>query len=503
MLVEILPAIGICAVCSWLLTWVARWSSVRLGFVDKPDSARKFHERPTPLLGGAAVFVALCLVVGVGYKFDFLTSWDHIDSPHFKSMFLVSGGLFCVLGLIDDRWPLKPRQKFLGQILASLPFAIWAVSIKSILIMGIHLPLGVFGLLFTVLWIVTCSNIVNLLDGLDGLAGGIGVIATFTTAMICVIMGSLEAAAMALLLSSAIAGFLIHNWPPAKIFLGDSGSLMIGGLLGCLSLQTSVKTATSCTLLIPVLVMSIPMFDTIMAIVRRKLSGKSIGHADRGHIHHRLQQRGLSRRETLLWILSMSGLMGLSAIMAALFKSELLGLYVAFTLAGFMIAGEVFGHHEARLLWGHVTAILQLFGDTWNVLKARIGAAQIILAEDTSHDDLWNLLILRMQQSGGTTLLLTSKPSPNAASNHLRSWDTSILSFDKKSVFRQPSRQWTIEYSTLSADGCQLQLSGSGELSHSNHHHLDDLYRLFILYSQVRQAAQEGLEEQGRARQAA
>ena len=174
--------------------------------------------------------------------------------------------------------------------------------IETVRVFGAFWNPGPLAIPFTVFWLVACVNIVNLLDGHDGLASTIGLIAVGTMAVLSGMIGGVELAVLCLIAGGAIAGFLIHNWPPAKIFLGDAGSMTIGFLIGALSMESSLKSAATFTLITPLAVLCVPMFDTVMAIVRRKLSGRSIGAADRGHIHHRLQDSGFSRLQTLLVI---------------------------------------------------------------------------------------------------------------------------------------------------------------------------------------------------------
>src|SRR5262249_3417259 len=151
----------------------------------------------------------------------------------------------------------------------------------SVGLFGWEMSLGPLGGPVTVLWLVACANVVNLIDGLDGLAGSIGLVILTTIAVLFAIQGFREEAILTTVIAGGIIGFLCHNWPPARIFMGDAGSMTIGFLAGALSIQASSKTATTFTLAVPVVLMSVPLFDTAMAILRRKLTGRSIGEGDR------------------------------------------------------------------------------------------------------------------------------------------------------------------------------------------------------------------------------
>jgi UDP-GlcNAc:undecaprenyl-phosphate GlcNAc-1-phosphate transferase len=335
---------------SYGLAWLAIRVAPALGLLDRPDGQRKQHQKPTPLMGGVAIYLALLLSA-------LCTYWLHPqrlppDAPARATivMLLVSGGMFCLLGLVDDRWEIGARNKFLWQIAASVPFAVWGRSIDAVQFLQWHLPLGFCAIPFTVLWLVAFSNVINLIDGLDGLAGTIGLLVSLTIAVLAGICGHGVVAVLALLVAGSLAGFLGHNWPPARIFMGDSGSLTVGFLIGALSIESWLKQAAGFTLIVPLVLVSIPMFDTAMAIVRRKLTGRSVGHADRGHIHHRLQDRGLTPLQVLLTLAGLCLAMALVAIASVVVDSQWLAAGLCLSVLLLLIIGRVFGHHEVRLI---------------------------------------------------------------------------------------------------------------------------------------------------------
>ncbi|HEX6983817.1 MAG TPA: MraY family glycosyltransferase, partial [Planctomycetaceae bacterium] len=242
-----------------VLTAAARRLAVRVGVLDRPDGARKLHRDPTPLMGGTAIYAALVLTVAVAALLPgpaaLLATLPGTALP----MLLVSGGLFCGLGLYDDIRPMRPWRKFACQFLAALPFAIWGQQVSWVEFLGFDLTLGAaVGAAVTALWLVACANTINLIDGLDGLAGTVGLIACVGIAAVADLRLFPGVAAIALIVAGSLTGFLCHNLPPARIFLGDSGSLLIGFLIGALSIEASLKTAAGFAMTVPVILVSIP-----------------------------------------------------------------------------------------------------------------------------------------------------------------------------------------------------------------------------------------------------
>jgi UDP-GlcNAc:undecaprenyl-phosphate GlcNAc-1-phosphate transferase len=353
-------------------------------------------------MGGVGIYLALLISAGLVHFCSGLWLGDNRETRFNILVLLVSGGLFCTLGLIDDRWPMRARKKLLWQIVASLPFAIWGRSIDAVDFMGLHIQLGIWSVPFTVFWLVAFANVINLIDGLDGLAGSIGLVVSLTIAALAGISGQYGVCLLSLLFAGSLVGFLIHNWPPAKIFLGDSGSLTVGFLIGALSIESLLKEAMGFTLIVPLVLISIPMFDTSMAILRRKLSGRSIGYADRAHIHHCLQDRGLTRVQSLLILTGLCSVMALVAVASVCLDSDLVAVGLCASILGLLIAGRIFGHHEIILLFQHLRALGVAVIGTSHLLPARWTAApfplplQDLEAEDgrSKEADSWTEAIL-------------------------------------------------------------------------------------------------------------
>ncbi|MEN6430415.1 MAG: MraY family glycosyltransferase, partial [Coriobacteriales bacterium] len=212
--------------------------------------------------------------------------------------------LMFVIGVIDDIVELKPGQKFVGQLAAASVVVAFGVKINFLgnPFGGGIIMLGVLGIPITLLWIVGFANVINLIDGLDGLAAGVSGIAALTSMVIAQQSNVLVAGAMAAALLGACVGFLRYNFHPASIFMGDSGALFLGFTLACISLLGVMKSVAAITLVVPLVIIGVPIFDTFSAIVRRRMGGKPIQVADKGHIHHRLLGRGFNQRQTVLII---------------------------------------------------------------------------------------------------------------------------------------------------------------------------------------------------------
>ena len=203
--------IGFAVGISFVLTAVARLVAKRIGMLDRPDGSRKSHKNSTPLLGGVALYVSLLVTVLLARWIDPGLATDNTQTRSLVLMLLVSGGLFCLVGLYDDRHSIRPRTKLLLQIAASVPFVLGGRSIESVHLLGLGIDLGLFGIFFTIFWLVACTNAINLADGLDGLAGTIGLIVCLAIVVHCEMQGLPGAMMPALIFSGCLLGFLLHN----------------------------------------------------------------------------------------------------------------------------------------------------------------------------------------------------------------------------------------------------------------------------------------------------
>jgi UDP-GlcNAc:undecaprenyl-phosphate GlcNAc-1-phosphate transferase len=293
LLILAICSFGMCAV----LTLLTRNLCLRFRLVDQPDKTRKFHRQPIPRLGGVAIAITYVSAFAALLLLGTQTSlWIAIQLPVIWGL-LPAAVIVFFTGVLDDIFNIKPAHKFAGQAVA----AIWAyfagIQIGSVVSLEIPQWLS-FAL--TVLWLVGCSNAFNLIDGMDGLAAGLGFFAAFTMLIAAVLQENFGLALAVTPLVGCLLAFLLFNFNPASIFLGDSGSLLIGFLLGCFAVVWMQKTATVLGIVAPLMALAVPLVDMGLAVVRRFLRHRPIFSADRGHIHHILLDRGLTPRNAAL-----------------------------------------------------------------------------------------------------------------------------------------------------------------------------------------------------------
>jgi UDP-GlcNAc:undecaprenyl-phosphate/decaprenyl-phosphate GlcNAc-1-phosphate transferase len=336
LLAAFLGALGGAALLTPLSMALAR----RCGALDHPDP-RKVHAAPTPRWGGFAIFGGFLLAAAVLWSlspaFGALLAHTPKASPaglgrQFSGILLASA-LVWLLGTVDDRRPLGPLPKLFVQAAAA-----WVATAHGVLMTGVSLPGQGFvafppwlSQALTFLWIIGFMNVVNLADGLDGLAAGICAIAAGTFVVVCLVQGDKEAAffsrqlqfsaVLSAALCGASVGFLVYNFPPAGVFMGDGGALFLGFMLGAVSLTGTLKTGALISVVIPLLAVALPVTDTAFALLRRWRNGRGLLQADRGHFHHRLLARGWTPREVTLLVYVITLLLSMATILLALFKS--------------------------------------------------------------------------------------------------------------------------------------------------------------------------------------
>ncbi|GGD10719.1 glycosyltransferase family 4 protein [Pontibacillus salipaludis] len=313
-------ALILCFIASILITPLVKKLAVKIGATDKPNE-RKVHQKLMPRLGGLAIF--LSFVAGVLIFFP--------DSGYTWPL-VIGSTIIIVTGVLDDMKELSPKWKIAGQLAA----AIIVVQVGNVKVEYINLPFGdtlQFGWMsipITIVWIVGITNAINLIDGLDGLAAGVSSIALLTISGMAIVMGDFFVSMIGLITLGSTLGFLIYNFYPAKIFMGDTGALFLGFIISVLSLL-GFKNITLFSFIIPVIILGVPISDTIFAIVRRFVQRKPLSSPDKSHLHHCLLRLGYSHPETVLMIYAMAALFSLAAVIfsqATMFGS----LFVLFTL---------------------------------------------------------------------------------------------------------------------------------------------------------------------------
>lgn len=300
--------VGVCLIIVALITPFVKKIAAHIGALDIPD-ARKVHTKITPRLGGLGIYIGFL----VGYMI-FGGSSIQMNS------ILIGSFIILLTGIFDDIKPISAKAKLLGQILASCVIVFYGnILLNNISVFGLDINFGVFAYPITVLFIVACTNVINLIDGLDGLSGGISSIFYLSTIIICFFQGrymELEFI-LALLMLGSTLGFLIHNFHPARIFAGDSGALFMGFTIAVISLL-GFKTTAITSIFIPLAILAVPILDTLFAIIRRLLKHQSISTPDKQHLHHQLLNMKFSHRNTVLIIYLITALFSTASILYTL-----------------------------------------------------------------------------------------------------------------------------------------------------------------------------------------
>ena len=304
-IVPFIIAIGV----TFLITPLVARMALKWGAMDAPN-ARKVHTHTIPRLGGLAIFLGY--IAGLIY----CALWGHMHVGQEKLALFVGTCLIVGIGIWDDIVQIGPKTKLLGQIAAAAILAFNGVTIDFIHFFWgpmLFLPNWV-AIPLTIFWVVAFTNIVNLIDGLDGLAAGISIIASAAIFFAAASLGQMDTALITVSLAGATYGFLRYNFNPASIFMGDTGSMLLGYTLGAISVYGVVKTTTMVVLIVPVIAMGVPIMDTAFAILRRYMNGKPIFKPDKSHIHHRLLAMGLSHKQAVLLLYGVTAFFGVLAV---------------------------------------------------------------------------------------------------------------------------------------------------------------------------------------------
>lgn len=317
---------------SFVLTPYIKRLAFLIGAIDTPDN-RKVHSKIMPRLGGLAIYIGFVIAVIASLELNM----DIIG-------ILVGSAIIVTVGVLDDRYALPPKVKLLGQIAAAaalIPFGIQIEWVNNPF--GGYFYLDYLSIPVTIFWIISFTNVVNLIDGLDGLAAGVSAIACITVILVSVQMDYFHVAMLTSALAGGIVGFIRYNFNPATIFMGDTGSMFIGYMLGAISTFGAVKTATTVALIVPAIALGLPIMDTAFAIMRRYTNGRPIFQPDKGHLHHRLLAMGLSQRQAVLLMYAISGALGVGAVLWAEFDGFYAALIIAVIITAVAVGAKKIG----------------------------------------------------------------------------------------------------------------------------------------------------------------
>jgi len=379
---ELLWLAGKAFLIALILTPIIRDVFRSYDVVDRPGQ-RKVHAHPMPRVGGISIAIAygvsLLSIAGSG---------DPLAASIPPAWKLIPGAfLVFFTGLVDDFLSLKPVIKVLG-VMAAASLVFWSgVSIGGVaqksLPVWLDYPL-------TVLWLLLTSNALNLIDGLDGLCAGMGLVATLTLFLAALLHHNLPLAYATFPLAGALLGFLCYNLNPATVFLGDSGALLIGFLLGCYGMIWTQKASTLLSFLVPLLALSIPLMDVSLSVLRRFLRNQPIFSPDKGHIHHWLLDLGLSPRQAVGVLLLVAALVAAFALLAS---SSISGNYQGFVILLFCVAAW-FGVRRLRYAEFDIVGRLLFRGEYHRAMVARLQLERVTTALEhaTDDEDWWNAL---------------------------------------------------------------------------------------------------------------
>lgn len=307
--IYILLTIAVAFIISFAATPIVKAFAQKVGAMDVPGEARRVHDHPIPRMGGLAIFIGFLLSVLL-----------FADINRQMQGILLGCVIIVATGAVDDVVSLNAWVKLVLQIAAALVAVLHGVEIEILMnpifwSSSEYWVLGGLSIPITILWIVGITNSVNLIDGLDGLAVGVSTISSLTMLIIALLVSDGAVAIVLAALVGACVGFMPYNLNPAKIFMGDTGSLLLGYVLATMSILGLFKFYAVVSFAVPVLAIAVPLFDTVFAFVRRMLKGQSPFHPDRGHFHHRLIDMGLSQKQAVAVLYFISAILGLAAVL--------------------------------------------------------------------------------------------------------------------------------------------------------------------------------------------
>jgi len=343
----------------------------RLGAVDRPGP-RKVHARPVPRLGGLAIALGFLVTVAGLWLFSSSVSFLMVGRAEQLLVVLAGGLVMLAIGLVDDCRGVATSHKLLAAVGVAVGVYLLGVRADTFPVPGLGMVhLGWLAAPVTVLWLVGITNAVNICDGLDGQAAGVGLIASVVIAVFAVFEGEHLAAAMMLALAGALGGFWVYNRHPAKTFMGDSGSLFVGFILAGMSLVGSAKASTTVGLMVPILVLGVPIFDTLIAMCRRFLQRRSVFSADRGHVHHELIRMGCTHRRAVQVIYGTSLVGAAMALLIMFSRGQRAGVIFVVGLTLILLLFRLTGMLNVR------QSLSLLRGRFAEVLESRNGLANV------------------------------------------------------------------------------------------------------------------------------
>ncbi len=383
-LVATILVLGFC--CGVAATLIARTVARRIGLVDRPDGRRKLQSGPVAVAGGIAVFFAVVFALLIAANLMEPVESAVVSAPQKTLALLVAAFVIAALGLVDDLVNLRARHKIVGQLGAVLILVVpGGFLIEQVTVFGHVMILGSFAIPVTVFWFLGAINAINLLDGMDGLLGTIGCIIFSTIAFMALAGGHQFEGWVALAMVGALGGFLCFNLPPATVYLGDCGSMLIGLIIAALAISASLK-GPAVAILAPSALLVLPLLDTTAAIIRRKLTGRGLAVADRGHLHHEMLRRLLNR----WWVLCITTALGVIGAVGALAGAvnDWYAIVSAAIVVLILLTTGLFGIAEVKLIKQRATAYFHVARGKRDTVELSVQ-----LQGDAEWSGLWRQLV--------------------------------------------------------------------------------------------------------------
>jgi UDP-GlcNAc:undecaprenyl-phosphate GlcNAc-1-phosphate transferase len=358
-LAGLLIAFAIALICALLVTPQLAHLAMALGAIDRPDGRRKSQSSPIPRGGGVAV--AIAAVVAVAVVMSLMSPAQTASTTLLWRGLLPALAVLLVVGVVDDVLTLTGIYKLVGQVLAVSVLVAGGTTFDQISVFGYLIPLGDFHIPFTIFFCLGAINAFNLIDGADALASTIGAIVCVTLGIITASRDDPMAALICMAMAGSLVGFLRYNIPPARIYLGDTGSMLIGLIIAAVAIDCSIKQQTAFVLAVPFAVCAIPILDAGAALIRRITTGTSVFAADRGHLHHALLLRGWTVGQTVAIIAALTALTCGSALLSYFTNSDIFALAVTGAVFVSLAVARIFGHAEAALVASRSRSLFKSF----------------------------------------------------------------------------------------------------------------------------------------------
>ncbi len=458
-----------------------------VGLVDLPDDKRKLHTNATPLVGGLATYVVVMLVAPAAIYFGYtyqsffiekltptLLGWIPIDFVR-RVLILrpadqwelgglaIGSSILLVVGLLDDRFGIRGRQKLFGQFVATTVLIIFGYHFDEITVAGFTIKFDVFSVLFVYAWVLAAINSVNLLDGADGIAATIGIVMSLSLCLMAVYLDQMINAIVAICVAGSLIGFLRYNFPPAKVYLGDTGSMLIGFVLSALAIRCTFKQTSAFAFFAPLALLAIPFIDTAAAIIRRRMTGRSIFAVDRGHLHHSLMKHGYSPRTSLLWVAMLCMTTATGGVLSLIYQQSEIALASIAVVIAVMLACRIFGVAEFQLVTRKARGLARSLFDIRSDNPTVVDQSAVHVQGSRDWQQTWNQLATFADEHQLLELTLDL----NAPWMH----ESFHATQRRKDLPRGSNHEWHVQL-PLIADGRlfgRVEIVGSGQEDLSHH----------------------------------